>query len=204
MTVEADIEQDRYQIASLPRKGGLYIDIGAHIGTWLVAALLDDEEATAIAVEPLLTNCEAITDHAALNGLSRRLGVVHRAAFAKRGPVSIAWDFHSEEDPERARMHRYIGGFNLDLMPDDVTYQTERAKVITPAKLLTEDVAVLKVAGETSERALIGAKLERVELIIGKYHSELPDLVPWLRKTHDVGVLGSPSFGWYRAERLPG
>jgi len=200
MTVEVDIEQDRYGIASLPRKGGLHIDIGAHIGTWLVAALIDDPEATAIAVEPLPFNCGLISRNARENGVDDRVRIKERA-FAKRGPVDIMWGFTSEEDPERAYMHKYIGGFSLSLMPDDVKYETWRAPAVTPAKLLRGGTACLKVAGETSERALIGADLSRVDYLLGKYHADLPDLVPWLLKTHDVKTRGAKDFGWYHATR---
>ena len=205
MTAEIDIEQDRYGIADLPRKGGLYIDIGAHIGTWLVAALVDDPEAFAIAVEPLTDNCQAIYRNADENGVRDRI-TVYRAVFGTT-VGHIPWNFRSKMDPEAAAMHRYIGGFNLDLMPEDVQYDTADVRFRSPAELLvnTDDVAVLKVAGETSEQALIGADLKRVKLIVGKYHSDLPKLVPWLLETHHVETYAdkdqplSDSFGWYHA-----
>ena len=68
------------------------------------------------------------------------------------------------------------------------------------------DVSVLKVAGETAERALVGADLSRVQYIIGKYHAPIPELVPWLLETHHVTTYPDrdqpdrEGFGWYRAE----
>ena len=208
MTVEGDVEQDRYGLATLPKTGGLFVDIGTHIGTVLVAHLLDDPEATAIAVEPLADNVERIQVNADENGVADRLLAIHERAFSPSTRyVDIPWSFTSKSDPESAEMHTYIGGFNLDLMPADVEYDVARVPGMTAGELLTDDVAVLKVAGETSEQALIGADLSRVDIVLGKYHSELPELVPWLRKTHTVTIHAdkdkplTKSFGWYRGTR---
>jgi len=208
MTVEGDVTQDRYGLASLPKSGGLFVDIGTHIGTVLVAHLLDDPDATAIAVEPLPDNVERIQMNADENGVGDRLLAIHERAFSPgHRHVAIPWAFTSKSDRESAEMHTYIGGFNVDLMPADVTFDVALVPGMTAAELLTDDVAVLKVAGETSEQALIGADLSRVDIVLGKYHSELPELVPWLRKTHTVIIHAdkdkplSKSFGWYRGTR---
>ena len=167
MVAEAVIEHDEYGRHDLiDVVGGHYVDIGAHLANWLISALLDDHTATGVAVEPVPENVALIHANLEANGLTDRVEVIPKA-FAKRGPVTIHYEFHRDGDDEAARMatmHRFIGNQRMGAG----THARESIKVpaITPGTLFRERVDALKIDAEGAEVALIGANLKNVGALL--------------------------------------
>jgi FkbM family methyltransferase len=198
MVAEAVVRHDEYALAELPQAGGRYIDIGSHIGSWIIAALLDDQWAEGVAVEAVPDNVELLTANLELNGLTDRVEVVPKA-FARRGPVSISYDLDREGEDERARMaemHRFIGN---QRMSEGTNGTTIKVPAITPRALFKDGAAAVKIDIEGGEEALIGASLKGVGVITGEYHIDRGPLFDHLTKTHRVGLSGSQSFGYFTA-----
>ena len=204
MVAESVIEQDEYDIASLTApvngvgivSGRRYVDIGAHIGAWIIAALLDEPDATGVAVEPLPDNVDMLWRNLAENGITDRVEVIPRA-FARKGPVTIHWDYKAEgEHADIARMHRYIGNMRVS---DDIRAQSVKVSVVTPYTLFKGGADVVKLDCEGGEVGLIGANLSNVGIIRGEYHVDREPLAKHLAKTHKAEFDGSPTFGAFRA-----
>ena len=167
---------DEYRLRS-QRVAGVFVDVGAHIGTASIAVLLDNPQAYAIAVEPLPENVDMIHHNARLNGVADRLTVL-AGAVGNGKPARIAYGEGN---------HRYIGN------------ATKRGGVKVPtytlAALLTEaaavgaaSIALLKTDCEGGEWPLLTASaddLAQVRSIVGEYHTSGPErLVELLDATH--------------------
>ena len=201
MVAEAVIKEDEYRRYSLiDRTGARYIDIGSHIGTWIIAALLDDPDGTGTAVEVIPDNVEMIQKNLAANGLTDRVQVPARA-FAKKGPVTILYGFDappgaSEEQQRMAAMHRFIGN---QRMPERTGCIKVAVPAVTPSALFKGKVDAVKIDIEGGEVALVGANLKKVGVISGEYHIPRGPLYEHMSKTHRVMFDGNETFGYFTA-----
>lgn len=204
MVAEAVIEQDEYRMQAGGPLTGVAVDVGAHIGTWTVLALLDNPELRVIAVEPIGANADLLEANLELNGLTDR-AEVRRAALAgpKDGPtvaIGYDWKADSPDTEDMASMHRFIGN---QLMPDSVQ---PGATVMAPAVRLgelAEAIDCLKIDAEGAEMALVGTDLSKVRIIVGEYHRKHGPLLKAMKRTHSVDFTGEDTFGAFRGELLP-
>ncbi len=204
MVARSILDEDEYGMRG-EKLAGAGLDIGAHIGAWSVAALLDNSELHVLALEPLAPNRELLAMNLHSNGLETRC-ILSAEALGKGKTVTIYWDYvNRTRDPElqdAAAMHRYIGN---QRMADGIKAQeTTKAPAVSVAKLVARlgDISVLKIDAEGAESNLIGAKLERIGLIVGEYHSARGKLYAHLGKTHRVTFAGEDGLGLFRAEPL--
>jgi FkbM family methyltransferase len=70
-------------------RGGIFVDVGANIGTTTVPALLHEGFDEAVACEPWATNVRLLRINALLNGLEDSLRVVPAAVSNKRGRIAL-------------------------------------------------------------------------------------------------------------------
>lgn len=179
---------DEYHLQSL-RLRGVFLDIGAHIGTVAVAVLLDNPDTRAICVEPLAENVAMIEANAAENGLAERVTIVHAA-------VGTSRMFYGPDGDSR-----YIGniGGATQPAPDVATISLD-----VLVAMAGHDVCAVKVDCEGCEWPLLAdPAIAEVPLIFGEYHSGSPDrLHALLDATHDVTVVPTAAaFGLFRAVR---
>lgn len=85
---------DLLQVVDLLRKrgrleGGLFIDVGANVGTQTLCALGEGGFARALAVEPLPLNHRLLTYNMRLNGLADRVEIVRAALGDHEGTVGL-------------------------------------------------------------------------------------------------------------------
>lgn len=192
MVAEAVIEHDEYETGKLRDLDGWVVDVGAHIGSWAAMMLADHPKLKAIALEPLPVNADLIS-------IPEDRGEVMVAALSKgKAKVKVHHDF-SGGDMEQ--MHRYIGN---QQMPKGTKGKTIEAAPVTVAALVKAcggAIEVMKLDCEGGEKALIGADLSHIRLLVGEYHIDRKPLVAHLEKTHKVTVSGSQTFGAFKAER---
>ena len=193
MVCEAVIERDEYAIAELDEVDEA-VDIGAHIGAWTVAILLDYPDAWVDAVEPLPDNVMLLTENLDLNGVADRCAIMP-FAFAPEDVehVKIAYDFTGDDSAE---MHRFIGNQRMEKGTD---YKLHTAPAIHASDLFADEPDVVKLDCEGGEAALIGADLSHVGVLTGEYHVPRGPLYSWLIKTHRVAMGNDPDFGAFRA-----
>ena len=72
------------------KSGGVFVDVGANIGTQTVYALLSGEFTRAVAFEPEPHNLDILRRNLAVNGLDARATVINAAATSQPGTVQLA------------------------------------------------------------------------------------------------------------------
>lgn len=163
---------------------GVFLDVGAHIGTVSTAVLLDNPDASVIAVEPLAENLALIAETINANGLWTRLWVMPGAV----GSSAIRYG---------PGIHRYIanitGADGETVEVPEITLRDilDEAKEQFPGK----PVQALKTDCEGGEWALFDSPdIGEVPLIFGEFHGRgSAYLTALLRKTHEVQILSEDS-----------
>jgi FkbM family methyltransferase len=179
------VGDDEYHLADL-HVDGVFVDVGGHIGTVTVAVLLDNPNATALIVEPLVENIELIRATIERNNLKAE--VIEGAVGTTTVKVG---KFHND---------RFIG--NLDF-PD---YETRTVKKITLRALVKKaggSIAALKTDCEGGEWGLLDDKLvDGIPHIFGEYHGDPgPDgLERMLGRTHSLTFKIVGATGWFWAD----
>lgn len=179
---------DEYHLQALHLRG-VFLDIGAHIGTVTMAVLLDNPETRAICVEPLAENVAMIEANAAENGLAERVTVLHAA-------VGTSRMFYGPDGDSR-----YIGNIGGATQPAPDVPSISLDVLVAMAG---DDVAAVKVDCEGCEWSLLAdPAVADIPLIFGEYHSGSPDrLHALLDATHEVTVTETAAaFGLFRAVR---
>jgi FkbM family methyltransferase len=161
---------------------GLFVDVGAHIGSVSLAVLLDNPDAKAIAIEPLPENVDMIATNAGFMEVLDRLRIVP-AAVGNGKPVKVRYGPGN---------HRYIG----DIRGADGEFaQVPSVTMSDILAMAAEDgfdrIALLKTDCEGGEWSLFGGatpeQLGQIDMIIGEYHTLGGDhLTSILGKTHIV------------------
>jgi FkbM family methyltransferase len=186
---------DEYRLADLHLgPGDVFVDVGAHIGTASIAVLLDNLDATAIAVEPIPENIEVMRANAEALGVADRLSIIAAAVGSGRN-VSIGYDYQS--DPTNA----YIG----NLAGHDAR-KVATVPIITLAslvKLAGGSIAAMKVDCEGGEWGLLRSRsTAKVRRIVGEWHNdrEGPVTLARLLPDHHIEVVAQEgASGLFRA-----
>ena len=91
-TLASCMDADEYRLRGLPTPpGGLFLDVGAHIGGVIVAAALDFPEAVVVAVEAVPENVALLRLNAERNGVGRRVRVVGAIAGPPGAATATLW-----------------------------------------------------------------------------------------------------------------
>lgn len=173
---------------------GVFVDVGAHIGTVALAVLLDNPGATAILVEPLPENVAMIRQTLDANGLTDRATVLQAAV----GKASVRYGT-TEGD-------RFVGNIGTH------AGKTIRAEVVTLAQLVEMaggHIAALKTDCEGGEWALLRSKsVGDIDLIFGEWHGNAKHregrerLTSLLGATHELTEFSDDGgIGLFRAVR---
>lgn len=75
--------------SAMPRKGGVFVDVGANLGTQTIYALKFGGFARAVCIEPHPRNAKLLRTNLAINGLADRSVVIEAAAGAGAGETSM-------------------------------------------------------------------------------------------------------------------
>ena len=184
--------EDEYHLADL-QIAGTFVDIGAHVGSVVIAVLADNPEATGIAVEPLPENCKVIRASAESAGVADRLMIIEGAIGTGKA-VEVGYDFDGDEYLQN---HRFIGGMLAGL-------ETARKRITVPVVTLAQlvkmaggEIAAMKLDCEGCEWIAFRSKaVAKVRTIVGEWHDwaiDYQDSVSRLRSllgaTHDITVL---------------
>jgi len=153
--------QDEYRIAGADLHG-LVLDVGAYVGGFTLAVLVDHPGATVVAIEALPANVAMIERNLDLNGIDRsRVEVVHGAATAP----GVAW-VDIGLGGEVGSIHEHIGG------PSPIERRPVRGWSYG-ALVGTADVVFVKIDCEGCEwQFLRDPAVARVDRIIGEYHPD--------------------------------
>lgn len=172
---------DEYHLADL-HVAGRFVDIGAHVGSVVVAVLIDNPDATAICVEPIPENVAVLRENLALNGLEDRAQVIEGAV----GTDTIHYNWSGTE---HLVTNRFISNGAGIVFGQDWPHETLTVRKVGLTELLPCEA--MKLDCEGGEWALFKQRgIGKVPLIFGEYHGEPgPDGVrAALGKTHDVTI----------------
>lgn len=178
---------DEYQLVDL-RVSGVFVDVGAHIGTVTASVLLDNPTARAICVEPVAENVEMLRRNMEVNGLTHRARIVH-AAVGPGEDAAITFDYQGEE---YIRTNRYVAG----IARFATTGRTVTVPTVSLASLLEiagGEIDAMKLDCEGCEwHLLTEPDIGRVGTIFGEWHGHpiagdgYAAIVDLLAETHDV------------------
>lgn len=180
---------------------GWAVDVGAHIGAWVVPFALDNPSVRVIAIEALPENREVLIQNLQQNGLADRVRVAAVAA----GDGSAQKIYYTPSDEQ----HRFIG--NADFDPS----QPDRPHVEVPGQSLLYTLAqirhldeeargieYLKTDCEKCEYPYLGSGgIEQVRVIVGEVHAGWEPLAAILEPTHELFPEADAltGFGHFRA-----
>lgn len=181
---------------SLPTgQEGWACDVGAHIGAWSIALLVDNPAMRCVAIEALPENVALIERNADLNGVRDRLVVLHGGASIDHDQVEVRYSTDEH--------HRFIGSAGG---AGDVLY--------LPGVTLADVLAIVEAGGGTridllkidcegcEYPFLTSMAIGHVERIVGEVHFGSEQLRAVLLGTHDVEFPAydvNPDFGPFRA-----
>ncbi|MCL4768440.1 MAG: FkbM family methyltransferase [Hyphomicrobiaceae bacterium] len=135
------------------RPGGVFVDIGANIGTQTTYAMASGAFAHAVAIEPDPHNFAILKRNIALNGLEGRVTVIAAAASSAAGPLTLRrhrknYGAHSVEDRLAARRGEAVrvAGVTVDGALEELAIAPGRVALV---KIDVEghELAVLEGAG---------------------------------------------------------
>lgn len=150
---------DEYGLADLHIKG-VFVDVGAHVGTVAIAVLIDNPGATAILVEPIPENVAMIRANLAENGLAERATVIEGAV----GTDVITYLFDRDEF---ASTNRFIG--NLTVPATRSAGTTIRVRRVELDDLLPCEA--MKLDCEGGEWGLFADdRITTIPYVFGEYH----------------------------------
>lgn len=191
---------DEYHLPA-GRQGGWAVDVGAHIGAWTVALLVDNPGMRAIAIEALPENVVLIERNLRLNDLADRAVVICAAASSTKEPVAIGYG----EVADPTLIHEFIGNARAP----------EGSRFVRAPGVTLEDVLALVEAGQGTGVDLLKIDCEgceftflaspaigRVRAIEGEHHGPHQRIRELLDPTHDLlfpGLGDNPDFGPFSA-----
>lgn len=187
---------DEYQIPE--GITGWALDVGAHIGAFTVAFLVDNPQARCIAIEALPENVELMRSNLARNAVSDRAFVIHAGASDTGEPVEV----HYSTDEH----HRFIGSRggagDVHTVPG-VTLEDVMAIVGATG---ADTIALAKIDCEGCEYPFLSSPaIGQVERIVGEVHFGSQQLRAILEGTHEVlfpNLMDNPDFGPFEARLL--
>lgn len=185
---------------------GWFVDIGAHIGGWAIAAALDNPKALVVAVEAVYENALLLQRNVKLNHLQERIQVLHRAASSSNHPVKINYGFEGDES---AKVHRFIGNQRMGATVKHTTQEVPGLRLRRLLRLIDEKpIRLMKIDCEGCEwHFLRGESLRRVEEIVGEYHGDglngTASIKELFKDKWELQVTEqSADFGYFRARNL--
>jgi len=187
---------DEYQIPE--GLTGWALDVGAHIGAFTVAFLVDNPQARCVAIEALPENVELLRSNLERNGVADRAFVINAGASDTGAPVTV----HYSADPH----HEFIGsggGAGRTVELPGVTL----SDVLTITRATGSDtIALAKIDCEGCEYPFLSSpSIGQVERIVGEVHFGSQQLRAILEATHEVlfpNLMDNPDFGPFEARRL--
>lgn len=93
----------------MPRSGGVFVDVGANIGTQTLYALLFGGFERAVCFEPVPENAWLLRLNTFLNGLSDRVTVIEAAAGSEKGVASLSFNSYNRGAHSLVRDHKARG-----------------------------------------------------------------------------------------------
>lgn len=177
---------------------GWALDVGAHIGAFTVAFLVDNPQARCVAIEALPENVALIRANLDRNHVADRAFVIHAGASDTGAPVQV----HYSTDEH----HRFIGS-------GGGAGETVELPGVTLEDVLTivgatgsETIALAKIDCEGCEYPFLSSPgIGRVERIVGEVHFGSQQLRAILDGTHEVlfpNLMDNPDFGPFEARLL--
>jgi FkbM family methyltransferase len=173
-TLNSCIKEDEYHLKQLGKPGGLFIDIGAHVGGATIAAVARDMRT--ISVEVLKENVDMIKRNLLLSGLSADRRIEHAAIhhtsdeilYAVYGDSSTTSGFH----------HEYIG-FTMTKPPSKDAHVSEIKTISLDGLFAKYDIdacRILKIDCEGAEwqcfKDVPVEILQKIDYIIGEVHPD--------------------------------
>lgn len=182
---------DEYGMAAREGLEGWALDIGAHIGAWIVPTLIDNPGLRGVCVEALTENVDMLIHNLERNGLRERCYFLQRAA---GGDMRIGYP-----DDEQ---HRFIGNARggghsryVDVPGVDIAYLLNYPG--------PHGFRIAKIDCEGCEYPFLSSPdVAAIQTIVGEVHEGWARLVSILSTTHAVSGPGT-DFGPFLAERLP-
>src|SRR5262249_8479715 len=110
-------------------KGKVFVDVGANVGTQTIYALVANDFARVVAIEPAPENLTLFQINMALNGLTDRVAIVRCAAGAKAERRSLI--FHRQNGGRHSLLGRLVpsfeheGSIDVDVEPVDSILQRQ-------------------------------------------------------------------------------
>jgi FkbM family methyltransferase len=187
---------DEYQIPQ--GLTGWALDVGAHIGAFTVALLVDNPDVRCVAIEALPENVDVLRLNLERNGVASRAFVINAGASDTGEPVEV----HYSTDPH----HEFIGsagGAGRIAQVPGVTL----ADVLTITSATGHDrIALAKIDCEGCEYPFLSSpNVGRIDRIVGEVHFGSQQLRDLLDATHELlfpNLMDNPDFGPFEARRL--
>jgi len=184
---------DEYHLPS--GQEGWAVDVGAHIGAWTIALLVDNPGMRCVAIEALPENVALIERNVDRNGLRDRVVVINAGASNEAAPVTVRYS----TDPH----HEFIGSAG----GAGRTIEVPGITLLDVLNLVEAGggsrIELLKIDCEGCEYPfLTSIGIGMVERIEGEVHFGSEQLRGILAGTHDVefpAFEANPDFGPFRA-----
>jgi len=169
LVADAVMVYDEYQAASLRYDSGdIFIDVGAHIGTWSILMATANPSFFVFSVEPVPENYEMIKNNIKINNLVNVIPFETTISGSSEGEESV---FYTDDSTSFGKENKFVasmlGGSGKELKVKNTSLE-DLLNTVPKVKVLKIDCEGCEVLGFAN---LSEKNMKKIEYIVGEFHA---------------------------------
>lgn len=169
LVMESVMIHDEYHAGDIDyKKGDIFIDIGAHIGTWTILMASLSPDVFLFSVEPIPENYEMLKKNKEINNLKNIIPFNTALSGYADEEASV---FYTDDKTEFGRAHKFVGsmlgGSGKELKVKTTTLN-DMMNTVPGCRVLKTDCEGCEVLAFST---LSKANFKKIDYVVGEFHS---------------------------------